>query len=151
MKRRFLQQGSTAASEYSAHSCPLARISQGHIGRRGTSARVACLDTCPAGVETTGHSLAWALHLITQHPGVEARVAAELDTLGCLATAERPHPRQLTQGDLCHLAYLSCAIKAGAPSCLLPLRPQWAHLLLRKHARCMLCSRMEGAGQHSHA
>jgi hypothetical protein len=53
-------------------------------------------------------------YLISQHPEVEAKVVAELDRLGLLATPERPRPRPLEFPDLNQLSYLSCVIKVQA-------------------------------------
>ncbi|CAL8464901.1 g4436 [Coccomyxa elongata] len=64
-----------------------------------------------AGMETTAHAITWALYLISQHPEVEARLAAELDEAGLLVTPERPQPRDLTHADLSRLTYLNCVLK----------------------------------------
>lgn len=48
---------------------------------------------------------------MSQHPEVEARVVSELDSLGLLATRERPQPRALQFEDLGKLAYLNLVIK----------------------------------------
>ncbi len=50
-------------------------------------------------------------YLISQHPEVEARLAAELDEAGLLVTPERPQPRDLTHADLSRLTYLNCVLK----------------------------------------
>jgi len=62
------------------------------------------------GFETTGHSIAWALLMISQHAKVEARVLAELHALHLL-----PHQaarRSLEFEDLARLTYTGQAIKA---------------------------------------
>ncbi|KAK9819257.1 hypothetical protein WJX81_005098 [Elliptochloris bilobata] len=64
-----------------------------------------------AGLETTGHTIAWTLYLISQHPEAEARVVSELDAAGLLVTGSCPHPRTLTFDDLGNLPYLSACIK----------------------------------------
>ena len=64
-----------------------------------------------AGFETTGHSGAWLLYLVSQHPQVEAKICQELDQHGLLVTADRPHPRKVTYDDLSKLSYLDMAIK----------------------------------------
>ncbi|KAK9819280.1 hypothetical protein WJX81_006108 [Elliptochloris bilobata] len=64
-----------------------------------------------AGVETSAHTVAFVLYLVSQHPEVEAKIAAELDGLGLLATARRPRPRLMAYEDLAQLRYLSCVIK----------------------------------------
>ena len=66
-----------------------------------------------AGFETTGHTMAWTLYLLAEHPEAEAKVAAELDALGLLATPARPRPRPLEYEDLAQLRYLACVIKVG--------------------------------------
>lgn len=42
---------------------------------------------------------------------MEAKVAAELDGLELLVTAERPRPRELTYADLSKLEYLQAVVK----------------------------------------
>ncbi|DBA86903.1 hypothetical protein WJX79_003539 [Trebouxia sp. C0005] len=64
-----------------------------------------------AGFETTGHSGAWLLYLLSQHPEVEAKICQELDQHGLLVTPDRPNPRQVTYDDLAKLTYLDMAIK----------------------------------------
>ena len=54
---------------------------------------------------------------ISQHPEVEAKVAAELDALGLLVTAQRLAPRSLEFADLSKLVYLGAAIKASLCLC----------------------------------
>jgi len=66
-----------------------------------------------------GHTIAWTLYLVSQHPQAEAALAAELDAAGLLVTAARPAPRALTFDDLGALPYLAAVIKARA----LPARP----------------------------
>ncbi len=68
-----------------------------------------------AGFETTGHSGAWLLYLVSQHPEVEAKICQELDQHGLLVTAARPNPRQVTYDDLAKLTYLDMAIKVCLP------------------------------------
>ena len=64
-----------------------------------------------AGFETTGHSGAWLLYLVSQHPQVEANICQDLDQHGLLVTADRPNPRKVTHDDLSKLSYLDMAIK----------------------------------------
>ena len=66
-----------------------------------------------AGFETTGHSGAWLLYLVSQHPEVEAKICTELDQLGLLKTGDRPNPRQVMYDDLGKLTYLDMAIKVS--------------------------------------
>ena len=68
-----------------------------------------------AGFETTGHSGAWLLYLVSQHPEVEAKICQEMDQHGLLVTAARPNPRQVTYDDLAKLTYLDMAIKVCLP------------------------------------
>ncbi len=57
------------------------------------------------------HSTCRCIYTICQHPEVEAKVAAELDVLGLLATPDRPQPRCMEHADLSRLTYLQCIIK----------------------------------------
>ncbi len=68
---------------------------------------------CFAGFETTGHTLAWALYLLSQHPEVEAKVAAELAQHDLLATPASPNPRSVQWDDVGKLMYLNAVIKAS--------------------------------------
>ncbi len=64
------------------------------------------------GFETTGHTIAWALLLISGHAAVEARVLGELGALRLLPRqADR---RALGYDDLARLTYTGQAIKARA-------------------------------------
>ncbi|CAL8468775.1 g8316 [Coccomyxa elongata] len=63
------------------------------------------------GTDTSGHTIANTLYLISQHPEVEAKVTAELDSLGLLVGPSRPEPREMEYADLSKLTYLSAAIK----------------------------------------
>ena len=67
---------------------------------------------CP-GEDTTSHTGAWTLFLVSQHPEVEDKIVAELDQAGLLATAMRPQPRALQYEDLSRLMYLNMVIKAS--------------------------------------
>ncbi|KAK9816727.1 hypothetical protein WJX72_004273 [[Myrmecia] bisecta] len=66
-----------------------------------------------AGFETTGHTAAWILYLVSQHPDEEAKIVAELQQLGLLATSKDPAPREVVYGDLAQLTYLNAVIKEG--------------------------------------
>ncbi|KAK9819693.1 hypothetical protein WJX72_001295 [[Myrmecia] bisecta] len=66
-----------------------------------------------AGFETTGHTAAWILFLLSQHPDKEAKIVAELDAAGLLASKRQPQPRELVYEDLSKLTYLNAAIKEG--------------------------------------
>ena len=50
---------------------------------------------------------------ISQHPEVEATLAAELDDNGLLAKRGRPYPRMVSHDDLAKLAYLGRVIKVS--------------------------------------
>ena len=62
------------------------------------------------GFETTGHTIAWALLMISQHARVEAAVLAELRGLHLLPHQARR--RALEYEDLARLTYTGQAIKA---------------------------------------
>ena len=51
------------------------------------------------------------LYVVSQHPGVEAAILEELDSLELSITPARPHPRPLTFGDLGRLTYLQAVVK----------------------------------------
>jgi hypothetical protein len=53
-------------------------------------------------------------YLLSQHPEEEAKVLAELDEAGLLATRQRPNPRALEYGDLNKLTYLQAVLKVRA-------------------------------------
>ena len=57
---------------------------------------------------------------MSQHPAVENKIIAELDSLGLSITAERPHPRKMTYADLGKLTYLQATIKASSQMSLSP-------------------------------
>ena len=50
---------------------------------------------------------------ISQHPEVERKIEAELDSAGFLVTSTRRNPKRLEYADLSRLPYLSGAIKAN--------------------------------------
>jgi Cytochrome P450 len=64
-----------------------------------------------AGFDTTGHTLSWTLYLLSQHPEVEAKVAAELAKHGLLATPDNPSPPPVQWSDLGKLTYMNAVIK----------------------------------------
>ena len=68
------------------------------------------LHACAA----TGHTAAWTLFSLSQHPEVEAKLAAELAQHGLLATPERPMPRAIEWDDIPKLTYLQAIIKVPA-------------------------------------
>ncbi|CAL5223031.1 g5486 [Coccomyxa viridis] len=64
-----------------------------------------------AGLETSGNAISWTLYLISQHPEVDAKLAAELDEAGLLVTPQRPAPRAMDYADLARLTYLGWVCK----------------------------------------
>lgn len=63
-----------------------------------------------------GHSGAWLLYQVSQHPEVEAKICAELEEHGLLVTSSRPQPRKVTYEDLGKLTYLDMVIKVSLDS-----------------------------------
>ena len=59
-------------------------------------------------------------YLISQHPEVDAKLAAELDEAGLLVTPQRPAPRAMEYADLARLTYLGWVCKVGAIRTTLP-------------------------------
>ena len=60
--------------------------------------------------------MAWrcrCIYAICQNPEVEAKVIAELDAVGLLATSDKPEPRCMEHADLARLSYLQCVIKVS--------------------------------------
>jgi cytochrome P450 len=55
--------------------------------------------------------MAWCLFAIGTRPEVEARVVAELEGLGLLASPSNPNPPDLTLDHLSKLPYLNAVIK----------------------------------------
>jgi cytochrome P450 len=55
--------------------------------------------------------VAWTLFAVSKYPEVEARITAELDSLGLLASPAQPSPRELELDDLHKLPYLDAVIK----------------------------------------
>ena len=47
------------------------------------------------GEDTSSNTSAWTLFLVSQHPEVEAKLVAELEQAGLLATPQQPEPRAL--------------------------------------------------------
>eukprot|EP00877_Chromochloris_zofingiensis_P000654 jgi/Chrzof1/1058/Cz01g38230.t1 len=66
------------------------------------------------GFETTGHTTSWTLYNIATVPGVQERLAAELDSVGLLAKPGCPAPRELEWEDLKQLPYLVGPYKVPA-------------------------------------
>jgi cytochrome P450 len=57
------------------------------------------------------NTAAWTLFMISRYPEIEARVVAELDSLGLLASPLKPNPRELCPDELTRLPYLTAVIK----------------------------------------
>ncbi|KAK9916187.1 hypothetical protein WJX75_009837 [Coccomyxa subellipsoidea] len=64
-----------------------------------------------AGIDTTGHTGTFILYLISQHPEVESKILAELDTLALSISPQRPTPREMVYSDLTKMVYLNAVIK----------------------------------------
>eukprot|EP00884_Botryococcus_braunii_P001270 jgi/Botrbrau1/11143/Bobra.331_1s0011.2 len=63
------------------------------------------------GFETMSHAMVWVLYCLSQHREVEAKLVAELASLGLLASSGNPQPRQVEWEDLPKLVYLEAVIK----------------------------------------
>ncbi|GBG00430.1 cytochrome P450 [Raphidocelis subcapitata] len=63
------------------------------------------------GFETTGHTTAWTLLHAATSPGVQDKVAAELDAAGLLHKPGCPPPREMEFEDLKRLPYLTAVAK----------------------------------------
>ena len=57
---------------------------------------------------------------MSQHPEVEEKLMAELDSLQLSITPQRRHPRKMTYADLNRLTYLQATIKVGPMLCAAP-------------------------------
>eukprot|EP00884_Botryococcus_braunii_P022864 jgi/Botrbrau1/9261/Bobra.180_1s0018.1 len=68
----------------------------------------------------------WAMYAISQNPEVEAKLTAELASLGLLASPGNPNPRPVQWDDLPKLVYLDAIIKESmrmwAPAALNTIR-----------------------------
>eukprot|EP00884_Botryococcus_braunii_P022866 jgi/Botrbrau1/9263/Bobra.180_1s0020.1 len=64
-----------------------------------------------AGFETVASAMVWVLYAVSQNPEVEAKLTAELASLGLLASPGNPTPRPVQWDDLPKLAYLDAVIK----------------------------------------
>eukprot|EP00775_Hariotina_reticulata_P003654 gene3654-3915_t len=64
-----------------------------------------------AGFETTAHTICWTLFLLATHPDVEAKLCAELATLGLMATPDKPQPDPLQWEHLAQLKYLAAVLQ----------------------------------------
>ena len=63
----------------------------------------------------TGHTAAWVVYAVSQHPQVEAKIVEELRSLDLLATPEQPSPRPIQWEDIPRLTYLNAVIKVRLP------------------------------------
>ena len=64
----------------------------------------------------TGHTAAWVVFSVSQHPEVEAKIVEELRQHDLLATAEQPNPRAIQWDDIPKLTYLNAVIKVSFPA-----------------------------------
>ena len=69
----------------------------------------------PAGWDTSAHTIAFTCGLIAEHSEAENKIAAELESLGLLASEREPSPRQIVHDDLALLTYTSAVIKVSRP------------------------------------
>ena len=79
-------------------------------------------------------------YLISQHPEVEARLAAELDAAGLLVTPARPQPRPLAHADLSRLVYLNCVLKVRGSILSYFWLPHVSHMLPVYHGSCVVAN-----------
>lgn len=56
-------------------------------------------------------------YMVSQHPEVEEKLMAELDSLQLRITPQRRHPRKMTYADLNRLTYLQAVIKVATMLC----------------------------------
>jgi fatty acid synthase len=75
-----------------------------------TSSPTAAVQTCRPRAPA-GHTTSWTLFNIATVPGVQDRIAEELDSLGLLAKPGCPAPRELDLDDLKKMPYLTAATK----------------------------------------
>ena len=61
----------------------------------------------------TGHTAAWVVFSVSQHPEVEAKITEELRQHDLLATVEQPNPRAIQWDDIPKLTYLNAVIKVS--------------------------------------
>lgn len=62
------------------------------------------------GFETTGHTISWTLFCIATTPGIQERIAEELDNAGLLLKPDSK-PRELVYEDLRKLSFLNTCLK----------------------------------------
>jgi hypothetical protein len=62
-------------------------------------------------ISCAGHTTSWTLFNIATVPGVQDKIAEELDGLGLLARPGCPAPREVTLDDLKAMPYMSAAAK----------------------------------------
>jgi hypothetical protein len=83
------------------------------FGHAPLKARTCLRSACARAYDKTRPRVCVARFCISQHPEVEARLAAELDDNGLLAKRGRPNPRMVSHDDLAKLAYLGRVIKVS--------------------------------------
>ena len=62
----------------------------------------------------TGHTAAWVVYTVSQHPQVEAKIVEELKSLDLLSTPKQPQPRPIHWDDVPKLTYLNAVIKVSS-------------------------------------
>ena len=77
------------------------------------TARTCTRSACARAYDKTRPRVCGGRFCISQHPEVEATLAAELDDNGLLAKRGRPYPRMVSHDDLAKLAYLGRVIKVS--------------------------------------
>ena len=95
------------------------------VSGMGVREREIRADTCLVHA-ATGHTAAWTVYSLSQHPEVEARLVAELAQHGLLATAMQPTPRPIEWDDIPKLTYLQAVIKVRAAPGKQPKHPCFA-------------------------
>lgn len=86
-----------------------------------------CLCCC---LQTTAHTICWTLFLLATHPEAEARLCAELDSLGLLASPDKPHPAPMQWEHLSQVSHTAIYVFDGTHPWLfqaLSLLTPWYH------------------------
>jgi cytochrome P450 len=64
-------------------------------------------------LQTTAHTVCWTLFLLATHPEAEARLCAELDSLGLLASPNKPRPALLQWEHLSQVSHTALLTTIG--------------------------------------
>jgi cytochrome P450 len=64
-------------------------------------------------LQTTAHTICWTLFLLATHPEAEARLCAELDSLGLLASPGKPRPAALQWEHLSQVSHTALSTAIG--------------------------------------